>query len=377
MKLALSLLCEHPKRKTGLTSLFTELVARSLDQYEDLEWVVYVAPDHDWSVQHERLNVKRCFPGSDDMKKRLIADHFLFAKDAKKEGADAILTVGFVPILTAGLPVIMHMLSLQHLTKGNNVGLLRSSYRKWAASHGLANAKLVITNTEFAISQILGVNPEVEPKIIQSYEGLQQDFYTPEAEEGEVERLKEKFNIKPGYLYWCSNFYPYKQAEKFFDAYALLSEEERQRLPVVMVGGGWGDGVQKALSHAEQLGISDCVTKLGWIDDEDLAMLYRQSKMHVLASREETFGRSVAESMACGRPCVVNSIPVMKEVTGGHALIVDFDKKEVVANAFRKLLEDEGFYDSLALAGIDYAKKFDFDLLAKERIDAIKKIINK
>jgi len=47
MKLALSLLCENPLRKTGLTSLFVEFVGRSLKQYSDLEWVVYVAPEHD------------------------------------------------------------------------------------------------------------------------------------------------------------------------------------------------------------------------------------------------------------------------------------------------------------------------------------------
>ena len=142
------------------------------------------------------------------------------------------------------------MLSLQHLTKDNEVGFLRSVYRKWAASSGLAKADLVITNTEFAISQILEVNPEVKPKIIQSYEGLQHDFYGPDSEVGESERLKEKFGIEPGYLYWCSNFYPYKQAEKFFDAYALLTKEEQGTLPIVMVGGGgWGDGFELSLIH--------------------------------------------------------------------------------------------------------------------------------
>ncbi len=376
MKLALSLLCENPLRKTGLTSLFVELVGRSLEQYPNLEWVVYVAPEHDWAVEHERLTVVRDYAGSNRMKERLLADHFKVAPDAKKRGVECLVTVGFVPLVTAGLPVAMHMLSLQHLTKDNEVGFLRSLYRKWAASSGLAKADLIITNTEFAISQILEVNPEVKPKIMQSYEGLQHEFYVPEAEASEVAKLKEKFAIEPGYLYWCSNFYPYKQAEKFFNAYALLSDEEKATLPIVMVGGGgWGDGFERAMEHAETLGIDQHVTKLGWVDDEDLAMLYRQSKFFVLASREETFGRCVIESMACGRPCVVNDIPVMHEVTDGQALIVDFDKPDVAAKALRTLHTNEAKYAELAQGGIERAKAFDFDLLAQERVEAIQKLI--
>jgi len=311
------------------------------------------------------------------MKERLIADHLKVGLDAKKRGVECLVTVGFVPIKAAGLPVAMHMLSLQHLTKDNEVGFLRSAYRKWAASSGLAKANLVITNTEFAISQILEVNPEVKSKIIQSYEGLQHEFYVPTPEDGEVAKLKEKFEIEPGYLYWCSNFYPYKQAEKFFDAYAQLSKEEQDSLPIVMVGGsGWGDGFERAMEHAKALGIETHVTKLGWVDDGDLAMLYRQSKFFVLASREETFGRCVIESMACGRPCVVNDIPVMHEVTDGQALIVDFDKPLETAEALRTLHTDSAKYEELAQGGIERAKAFDFDLLAKERIEAIKQILS-
>lgn len=375
MKLALTLLCEHPKRKTGLTSLFVEMVARSLRQFEDLEWVVYVAPEHDWAVEHERLEVVREFNGSNEMKKRLYADHFKVGPDAARRGVDALVTVGFVPIRTGGLPVAMHMLSLQHLNKDNEVGFMRSLYRKWAAARGLAKADLIITNTEFAIAQILAVNPEVKGKIIQSYEGLQHEFYVPEAMDGEVARLKEKFDIEPGYLYWCSNFYPYKQAEKFFDGYALLSDEEKAALPIVMVGGGgWGDGFERAMAHAKELGIDQHVTKLGWVDDEDLAMLYRQSNFFVLASREETFGRCVIESMACGRPCVVNEIPVMHEVTAGCALIVDFDEPEEVVDCLRRLLNDKDLYDDLSKKGIARARDFDFEKLSKERVEAIEKL---
>lgn len=375
MKFALTLLCEHPHRKTGLTSLFVELVGRSLKLFPELEWIVYAAPKHDWAIEESRVIVVRDYSGSDQMKGRLLADHLKVGPDAAKRGADCLITVGFVPMKSGGLPVAMHMLSLQHLNKDNEVGFLRSVYRKWAASSGLRKADLVITNTQFAISQILEVNPEVKPKIMQSYEGLQHDFYVPEEEEGEVQKLLEKFEIEPGYLYWCSNFYPYKQAEKFFDSYAKLSDAEKEALPIVMVGGGgWGDGLERAMAHAEEVGIKEHVKRLGWVDDEDLAMLYRQARIFCLASREETFGRCVIEAMACGTPCVVNDIPVMHEVTDGFAWIVDFNHPDQGAEAFSTLLSDQERYAELKNSGIKRSKDFDFDLLTKERVNAIRRL---
>ena len=142
-------------------------------------------------------------------------------------------------------------------------------------------------------------------------------------------------------------------------------------------GGGWGDGFERAMEHAEKLGIADRVTKLGWVDDEDLAMLYRQARLFVLASREETFGRCVIESMACGTPCIVNDIPVMHEVTAGHAKIADFSDPDTVVKGIRKLLTDASYFQQLEANGIERAKAFDFDKLAEERVRAIKELISK
>ena len=40
---------------------------------------------------------------------------------------------------------------------------------------------------------------------------------------------------------------------------------------------------------------------------------------------------------------MVNDIPTMREVTAGHALLVDFHDIEAVSNALKKILTDSAF----------------------------------
>ncbi len=376
MKLALSVLCERPARKTGLTTLFHELVAHALPLFPDVDWIVYAGPGQDWPVQSPRVEVVRRYPANDRLGPRLFADHFLVPADARRRGAAALLTVGFVPMRHC-LPTAMQLFSLQHLDRTNRVGLARRVYRSVIVDRSVRRAELIITNSRFAARQIRQAYPGVDERMIVSHEGMQHEQFTPAAAASgdEARRVEEKFGAPPGYLLWTSNFYVYKQADKLLAAYARLAPELRRRHTLVMVGGNWEGGQDQARAQAEALGIAADVRFPGWVDDADLAPLYRQARGFVLASREETFGRCVAEAMACGTPCVVNDIEIMHEVTGGHALIVDFADTAAAARALETLCTDDAVHARLREQGIAWAQQFSFDKLATERVEAIRKTV--
>ncbi len=375
MKLALSTLCEHPGRKTGLTTLFAEFVRHSLIQDPDVEWVIFAGPGQGWEVGagDPRVSVVRDYPANDRLVARLFADHLRIPARARRLGADALLTVGFVPLRRAELPRILHLFSLQHLATDNRVGLARRLYRRLVVARGLRGAELVVTNSGFAAAQILAVEPDCAPRLLVSPEGLDPARFTPAVPTGETGRVAAEFNLpERSYLLWVSNFYPYKQAEKLLAAYARLPAELRARHPLVMVGGGWEGGMDAARAHAAGLGLGEDVRFLGWVGEEWLAPLYRQARAHVLASREETWGRCVSEAMACGTPSVVNVIPVMAEVTGGHALAVDFDDPAAAAAALIALCTDDDLHARLRADGLAWVQRFSFARLTAERLAAIR-----
>ena len=375
MRIGLSLLCEQPDRKTGLTSLFTCFVREALRCYDDLEVVLFCATGQKLDVESERLKIAGGYPANDQLLKRLVTEHLRIGPAARGMGCDVLLTTGLVPVI-ANVPVAMHLLTLHHLSADNKIGGLRSLYRGWASDHGLEKAKLVITNTRFACDQILSVAPEVAPKLLQSYEGIDHDVFHSHKNGAETAMLKERFGIEGGYFFWCSNFYPYKQAELMMEAWCDLPLEVRQKTPMVMVGGSaWGDSKERTLEIAKERGAIDQVKILGWVSDEEVPVLFRHAAVFVHPSREETFGRSVLEAMASGVPCVVQGIPVMHEVTAGHALIVDYNSRASATAAMREALEDEATRARLIAGGLARASEFSFERLAVERIEALRSML--
>lgn len=354
--LALSMLCENPRRRTGLTTLFHGFIAEALRQFPEVHWLLFAGPGQPWTITDPRVEVVRKFSANDHRLARLWADHFRVVPEAKRRGAAALLTVGFVPLRSAGLPVVMHVFTLHHLRPGGGPGAL---YRRAAIARGLRQAALVIANSDWTAAHL-----EPRGSMIISLEGLRhEEFCAAGARGGD--------GLPARYLLWAANFYPYKRAELALAAYARLAPGLRKEYPLVFVGGDWHGGRARAQARAAELGVAEDTKFLGWIDDAALPALYRGARAHVLPTAEETFGKSVTEAMACGCPCVLQELPVLREVAADAALFVDFTNAALAGEALRRICTDEMLVAKLREAGLERAKEFSYARLARERVTAI------
>ena len=357
MKLALSILCENPNRRTGLSTLFHEFVRHALVECPDITWIVFAGPEQEWTIADERVEVVRDFPSNERRTARLWADHFWVAPAARRRGAACLLTIGFVPLRTAGLSIVMHVFTLHHRGAGGGV---RALYRRVAVKRGLGRAALVITNSRWTATQL---GPTRAPVIV-SYEGLEHERFSPEGPKGVMGQPAT-------YLLWVGNFYAYKRAELALVAYAQLAPELRARFPFLFVGGDWDGGRARAEDVARALQVQRDVRFLGWVPDSELPALYRGARAYVLSTSEETFGRSVAEAMACGCPCVLQDLPVLREVTAQAAIFVDFANAQAAGAALGRVCVDDQAIAPFRESGPRRAAKYSFQRLAKERIRAI------
>jgi glycosyltransferase involved in cell wall biosynthesis len=363
VKLALSTLCENPGRRTGLSTLFPEFIRHARRIYPGVSWLVFVGRDAPWEVDDPGVEVCRSFVSNEHPLRRLAADHFRVATEARRRHAEALLTVGFQPLLAEGLPVAMHVLAVDAPGTG---GGPRSVYRRWAIASGLERAQVVITNSAWARAQL----GPASGRVLVSPEGLRHDLFRPDGPRGAP-------GVAGSYILWASNFYPYKRIELALAAYAGLPSETRRRLPFVVAGGDWAGARPRAEAVVMRLGISGDVHFIGWVGDALLPALYRGARAHVLSTSYETFGRSVLESMACGCPSVLQDLPVLREVAGPCARYVDFGDTAAATAALAEVATDERSRAELCSAGIARAGEFGFERLARERVGAVLAVLGK
>lgn len=92
---------------------------------------------------------------------------------------------------------------------------------------------------------------------------------------------------------------------------AVRSRHPNVRL--IRVGGAF-TAEQRAL--ARELGISDAIVVLPFLDRATLAAIYRRSALVLLPSEREGFGLPVLEALACGTPVIASAIDALREVGG-------------------------------------------------------------
>ena len=138
------------------------------------------------------------------------------------------------------------------------------------------------------------------------------------------------------------------------EAIARLSESER---PMLVLAGRASTGLEQLLLRAEELGVSDYVKALGFVNSIDLAILLGRAEALVYPSRYEGFGMPVAEALLGGIPVITSTTSSLPEASGGHALHVDPDDIDGMAAAIQSILTDHEATKARVNAGRAYAER--------------------
>ena len=137
------------------------------------------------------------------------------------------------------------------------------------------------------------------------------------------------------YFLAVGNRDPRKNLTRLAQAYAGLTEDERQRHPLVVVGGS------AAIYRDQEITWPAGTIEAGYVSDADLRQLYRHARAVVFVALAEGFGLPIVEAAAAGtRGLLVSDIKVFRWICGTHARYVDPLSVTAITAALRAEIED-------------------------------------
>ncbi len=222
--------------------------------------------------------------------------------------------------------------------------LVPTRFPEWVQgrTHSMHTAKyrdarrcdVVFANSDFTardVVELLGVDAG---RVRVAYPGVDSVF-RPDGEQAD---------LGGPYVLSVATLEPRKNLGVLVSAFKLLGRDD---LRLALVGAaGWGE--QPTLDHPR-------IVRLGYVDDEELARLYRGAAVFVYPSRFEGFGIPIVEAMASGVPVVASSHESMDEAAGDAAVRADPEDARAFAAAIEAALADPA---PLVERGLVHAARF-------------------
>jgi glycosyltransferase involved in cell wall biosynthesis len=94
-------------------------------------------------------------------------------------------------------------------------------------------------------------------------------------------------------------------------------------------------------------------------DPDHMALYYQAADVYALPALVESFGKTIAEAMACGTPVVATAVGgIPEEITDGSTgYLVPMSDVAVMAKAIQRLLGDENLCREMGNAAAEYARR--------------------
>lgn len=160
---------------------------------------------------------------------------------------------------------------------------------------------------------------------------------------------------------FCGSIEPRKNLERLGEAWRRSGSAR----PLMIVGeDGWrADAVRAAIGAAPGIRFMPFQGRAALLD------LINGARAMLFPSLAEGFGLPVAEAMTLGTPVMTSNLPALREVAGGAALLVDPLDIDAMAQAIRRLDQDDGLCVALQQKGwakaVDYAPAAYYDRLQR------------
>jgi glycosyltransferase involved in cell wall biosynthesis len=229
----------------------------------------------------------------------------------------------------------------------------------------ISRADHIIVPATFTKNQLMSKMGLASEKITVVGEGVRSIYLEDVTREESLPALKSKFGLQNPYLLFVGTLEKRKNIIGLIKAYGRLHSQISNTPDLVLVGGE-GYGFEEIKASIESSGLQNKIKRLGFVNEDMLADLYRSCEAFVFLSHEEGFGIPVIEAMACGAPVLTSNTTSLPEVGGGHTWLVDPHDFEKAAALLVEVLKKNDMVLGKSRKGTAYARALTWSKVAEE-----------
>ncbi|RKE98836.1 glycosyltransferase family 4 protein [Ichthyenterobacterium magnum] len=347
-----------PSGKVVVKQLLKELLSST---YKDEEFYVFLnKADKEIEFPYKRENIKCIYISSFN---NLISNAITLPKYAKKHKLDVVLFQNFGTFSNIKSIVYIHdLLYLDYpqfysLKERLYLSLLKPLAKK-------ANTIVTISETEknrIIKHKLGGVN-----NVHFVYHGVDKKFKPlDQHDKKQIEAFKLKYNLPNQFILYLGRLNIRKNIAN------LISAMQYVNTPLVIAGEN-DHKSEDLLSKIKTLGLQNKIIFTGYLEENELPLVYALATLFCFPSYAEGFGLPPLEAMASGTPVIVSDRTSLPEVCEDAGMYINPNDSLDIAKKINTLLASKEIINTFATKGVIQAKKFSWIKSAENLMNIIK-----
>jgi glycosyltransferase involved in cell wall biosynthesis len=237
----------------------------------------------------------------------------------------------------------------------------------------IKRASAIITVSHAAKESIVEHSGLKADHIFVTYEAASPSFKQIKAEQS-IESVRQKYKLPPDFIFAIGSADPRKNINALVQAYVLLSQELKEKYPLLIV---WTHSLltDELSQKIEELGLTKYVRFLRQVSTDDLVLLYNVASLFVFPSLYEGFGLPLLEAMACGVPVIASNNSSIPEIVGEAALLFEAQDTQSLSSLIEQVLTDDILNARLQKAGLARSAEFAWEKCAQETLMVYKQVL--
>jgi glycosyltransferase involved in cell wall biosynthesis len=287
--------------------------------------------------------------------------HALVARDANRRCDVFLSTNSYITPLFLRIPTAIMVYDLVSFAAFETAHRRARLNERVTLGLALRRAARVICISEATRAELVERFPAAAPKATVVQLAAGQPF-GQRPSPSVLAAVRARYGLQRPFVLALGTLEPRKNLPRLIEAFAALPPGLRDTHQLVLAGAaGWGiRRTRRAIERHEPM-----VRALGWVPDEDLAVLYQACEAFCYPSLHEGFGLPVLEAMQSGAVVVAARVPSLCEVGGDAAIYADPYDTAGIRAALEAALDPDGRRTEIGRRARERASEFSWEDAAR------------